>query len=183
MKNLAIARRYAKALLLIGKEDGKAETYRVELDGFASLLEEHPNLEQALNNPLYESGQRRKILETLLGKLSPSPVFQSFVMLLFDKRRIGFVSNISEFYGRYADELKGVARASLVSATELPDETVEKIRAALSKRTGKDIILETEQDPSLIGGIVTRIGDLVLDGSIKTQLLNMSESLKRGESV
>jgi F-type H+-transporting ATPase subunit delta len=104
-------------------------------------------------------------------------------MLLFDKRRIGFVPDISEFYGGLADELKGVARASLVSATELPDETVEKIRAALSKRTGKDILLETEQDPSLIGGIVTRIGDLVLDGSIKTQLLNMSESLKRGESV
>jgi F-type H+-transporting ATPase subunit delta len=183
VKNLAIARRYAKALLLIGKEDGKAETYREELDGFASMLEENPALEQALSNPLYESGQRRKILVTLLEKLSPSRVFQSFIMLLFDKRRIGFVSDISGFYGRLADELKGVARASLVSATELPDETVEKIRAALSKRTGKDIILETEQDPNLIGGIVTRIGDLVLDGSIKTQLLNMSESLKRGESV
>lgn len=183
MKNLAIARRYAKALLLIGKEDGNAETYREELGGFASLLGENPNLEQALTNPLYEFGQRRKILDTLLEKMSPSKVFTSFIMLLFDKRRIGFVADINGFYGRYADELKGVARANLVSATELPDETVEKIRAALSKRTGKDIILETEQDPSLIGGIVTRIGDLVLDGSIKTQLLNMSESLKRGESV
>jgi F-type H+-transporting ATPase subunit delta len=60
---------------------------------------------------------------------------------------------------------------------------LRKFVSALSKRTGKDIILEVEQDPELIGGIVTRIGDLVLDGSIKTQLLNMRESLKRGESV
>ena len=81
------------------------------------------------------------------------------------------------------DELQGIGRASLVSATELSSETVEKIRAALSKRTGQDIILEVAQDPALIGGIVTKIGDLVLDGSLKTSLENMRESLKRGESA
>jgi F-type H+-transporting ATPase subunit delta len=79
--------------------------------------------------------------------------------------------------------LQGIARANLVSATELSSETVEKIRTTLSEKTGKDIILEVDQDPGLIGGIVSRIGDLVLDGSIKTQLLNMRESLKRGESI
>ena len=88
-----------------------------------------------------------------------------------------------EFYQKLADELKGIARASLVSATEISSETIEKIRTTLSKRTGKDIILKVEHDPGLIGGIVSRIGDLVLDGSIKTQLLNMRESLKRGESA
>ena len=107
----------------------------------------------------------------------------AFLLLLFEKGRIGFLASINEFYQALADELKGVARASLTSATELGDETIEKIRAALSKRTGRDIILEVEQDPGLIGGIVTRIGDLVLDGSIKTQLLNLKESLKRGESA
>jgi len=103
--------------------------------------------------------------------------------LLFDKGRIGFISSISDFYQKLVDELKGVARASLISATELTSETIEKIRKSLSKKTGKDIVLEVERDPGLIGGIVTRIGDLVLDGSIKTQLLNMRETLKRGESV
>jgi F-type H+-transporting ATPase subunit delta len=63
----------------------------------------------------------------------------------------------------------------------LSAETIEKIRSALSRKTGKEVVLEVEQDPGLIGGIITRIGDLVLDGSIKTQLLNMKESLKRGE--
>ncbi|RLD90073.1 MAG: ATP synthase F1 subunit delta, partial [Bacteroidetes bacterium] len=101
----------------------------------------------------------------------------------FDKGRIGFVASISDFYEKLADELKGVARASLVSATKLSSEAVEKIRATLSQKMGKDIILDVDQDPGLIGGIVTRMGDLVLDGSIKTQLLNMRESLKRGESV
>jgi F-type H+-transporting ATPase subunit delta len=180
---MAIARRYAKALLLIGKEDGKAETYREELAGFAGLLEKEPNLDKAVANPLYELEGRRKVLESVLGKLSLSDVMQSFLMLLFDKGRIGFLTYINEFYQKMADELKGIARANLVSATKLSDDTIEKIRGALSNRTGKEVILEVEQDPELIGGIVTRIGDLVLDGSIRTQLANMRETLKRGESV
>lgn len=183
MKNLIVARRYAKALLLIGKEDGQAETYRDELDQISDLIQNEPELEQAICNPLYDVEGRRKVLKAIVDKLNPTKIIASYLLLLFDKGRIGFLSNISEFYQKLADELKGIARASLVSATELSSETVEKIRSALSKRTGNDVILEVEQDPELIGGIVTRIGDLVLDGSVKTQLLNMRESLKRGESV
>ena len=183
MKNLAIARRYAKALLLIGKEDGQAESYRDELALVAGLVEQEKALDQALTNPLYDAGARKKVLLTVIEKLGLSKVMSSFMVLLFDKRRIGFIGPINEFYQRMADELRNVARASLVSATELTSETVDKIRGALSARTGKDIVLEVKQDPALIGGIVTRIGDLVLDGSLKTQLLNRRETLKRGERV
>jgi F-type H+-transporting ATPase subunit delta len=183
MKNLKIARRYAKALLIIGKEDDKAETYKEELDRFSDLITSEKELEQAITNPLYDARGRKKVLQAVIDKVNISKLMASFLLLLFDKGRFGFLSDINEFYKKLADELKGVVRASLVSATELSSETVEKIRTTLSKKTGKDIILEVEQDSSLIGGIVSRIGDLVLDGSIKTQLLNMRESLKRGESV
>ena len=183
MKNLTIARRYAKALLIIGKEDGQAETYGDELDGFAKLMAKEKELEQAIINPLYGASGRKKVLETVIDKVGISKIVASFLLLLFDKGRFEFIGDINEFYQKLADELKGVLRASLVSASELSSETVEKIRTTLSKRTGKDIILQVEQDSSLIGGIVSRIGDLVLDGSIKSQLLNMRESLKRGESI
>jgi F-type H+-transporting ATPase subunit delta len=183
MKNLAIARRYAKALLLIGKEDGQTEMYRDELAGFSELMAKHQALEQAINNPLYNAEGRKKVLGSILEKLALSATMKSFLTLLFDKGRLIYLSSINDFYQKLADELKGIARASLVSATALSSETVEKIRKTLSERTGKDIILDVQQDPELIGGIVTRIGDLVLDGSIKTQLLNMRESLKRGEGV
>ena len=183
MKNLAIARRYAKALLLIGKEDGQTETYREELGQFAGLIEGDNTLERAVNNPLYDVEARRKVLQILVEKMEVSQVMDSFLNLLFEKGRLGFVGLINEFFQKQADELKGVVRANLVSANELSSETVEKIVEALSQKTGKEVILDVAQDPSLIGGIVTRIGDLVLDGSIKTQLLNMRESLKRGESV
>jgi len=183
VKNLAIARRYAKALLMIGKEDDQTDTYRQELETVARLVAGEEQLAYALNNPLYDAAGRKKVLEVVIAKLNLSKVMSSFLVLLFDKGRIGFLSYINEFYQKLADELKGVALASLVSASELNPETIEKIRKSLSQKTGKDIILEVEQDPGLIGGIVTKIGDLVLDGSIKTQLLNMQESIKRGESV
>jgi len=181
MKNLAIARRYAKALLLIGKEDGQAETYRQELDGLATLIGENEILEQAINNPLYNATDREKVLAAVLSKLNLSKVMTSFLLLLFEKGRFPYLSSINAFYHNIADELKGISRASLISAVELSSETIEKIKSTLSKKTGKDIILEVEKDPGLIGGIVTRIGDLVVDGSVKTQLFIMRESLKRGE--
>ena len=183
MKNLAIARRYAKALLLIGKEDGEAEGYRAELSDISNLIDQNQSLRQVITNPLHDADARKRVLETLIDRLGLSRVMRSFLLLLFDKGRIGFIDSIDEFYQKLADELKDVARATVTSATELSADAVEKIREGLSRRTGKKIILEINQDPSLIGGIVTRIGDLVLDGSIKTQLLGMRESLKRGEGV
>jgi F-type H+-transporting ATPase subunit delta len=183
MKNLAIARRYAKALLLIGQQDGQTERYRSEILSIAELVGGERRLDQAINNPLYESSARRRVLQSILARLAPSKAVESFLMLLFEKGRFGFLGAISDFYQKLADELKGVARATLVSASALSVEAVDRIRLALSKRTGKEIILDVKQDPSLIGGVITQIGDLVLDGSIRTQLTHMRESLKRGEGV
>lgn len=183
MKNISIARRYAKALMLIGKEDGQAEAYRKELERISGLLDRETDLKQIISNPLYDVASRRRILETIIEKLNISMVMTSFLLLLFDKGRIGFIRNIDEYYQKLADELKGIARAELVSATDLSAEAVEKIRKSLSGMTGKELVLDIKQDSTLIGGVVTRIGDLVLDGSVRTQLQNMKESLKRGERV
>jgi F-type H+-transporting ATPase subunit delta len=183
VKNVVISRRYAKALLLIGQEDGQAEKYRAELEGLAGLIQREKTLGEVLNNPLYTASARKNILKAVVDKLGLTGMMKSFLLLLFDKGRIGFLDSISDYYAKLADELKGVARASLTSATRLSDDAIEKIRASLSKMTNREVELDVRQDASLIGGVVTQIGDLVLDGSIKTQLLNMRESLKRGESV
>jgi F-type H+-transporting ATPase subunit delta len=108
---------------------------------------------------------------------------RSFLLLLFDKGRIQYVKDISAFYEKLTDELANIVRADLVSAVEMPEESIEKIRAALSEKTGKEVRMETRVDPALIGGVVTKIGDLVLDGSVKTQLISLKESLQRGEGI
>lgn len=183
MKNIAISRRYAQALMLIGKEDKKADKYREELSGLAALMKTETELNDTICNPLYAMEERRMVLQEVLKKLKVSKVIKFFTILLFDKGRFGFLDSIDETYQKLADELKGVAHAQVVSAVELSADAVKKIQASLSKLTGKDVVLDIEQDPALIGGVVTKIGDLVLDGSIRTQILNMRESFKRGEKV
>ena len=183
MIGLRIARRYAKALLSIGREDGQAETYKEELEGFAKLLEENKELEMAVSNPLYGKEVRKEVLEAVVERLGLSKVMTSFLYLLFDKGRIKYVNDIYAFYEKLTDELAGIVRADLVSAVEMPEESIEKIRAALSKKTGKEVRMETRVDPALIGGLVTKIGDLVLDGSVRTQLISLKESLQRGEGI
>ncbi len=144
MKNLAIARRYAKALLLIGKLDEQTEAYRNELAAVAGLVARERQLEQAIINPLYQSAARRRVLQSMITRLGVSKVMASFLVLLFDKGRFGFLAAINEFYQKLADELKGVVRATVTAAGELPGDAVERMRTALSKRTGKDVILEVE---------------------------------------
>jgi F-type H+-transporting ATPase subunit delta len=183
VRSLAIARRYAKALILIGRQDGQAEQYREELQAFVALLDSQPEFETIVNNPLHSTEKRQRVLMSVLEKLDISAVIKSFVTLLFKKKRLGYIREINEHYNKLVDELKGIVRAELTSATELSSDSFEQIRSSLTKLTGKDVLLEAKIDPELIGGVVTRIGDLVLDGSIRTQLKNMRESLKRGESV
>ncbi|MBS3809722.1 MAG: ATP synthase F1 subunit delta, partial [Desulfobacterales bacterium] len=172
MRSSAIARRYAKALLLIGKQDGQAEKYREELEDFIGLLDSQPEFEGAVTNPLFDTDKRKEILNAVLERLEISKVMKSFISLLFQKKRFSYLRSISENYNKFADELKGIVRAELVSATELSPDSFEQIRNSLSKMTGRDVVLEARQDPELIGGVVTTIGDLVLDGSIRTQLKN-----------
>lgn len=183
MKSVSVSRRYATALMLIGKEDGNTDQYRKELDDIVQFFDANPELEQTISNPLYDKNDRKNVLMAVLEKGGLSKVMKSFLVLLFAKARISFIREVCEFYHSLADELKGVVHATLVSATELSSDAVEKIRAGLATRIGKDIVLDVEQDSSLLGGVVTKIGDLVLDGSVKTQLFNMRETLKRGESA
>jgi F-type H+-transporting ATPase subunit delta len=181
--SIRIARRYAKALLSIGREDGQADTYKEELGSFAKLVEERKDLEQAIVNPLYSVEDRRKVLKAVVERFNPSNIMTSFLLLLFDKGRIRYIKDIFAFYERLTDELANIVRADLVAAVELPEESIEKIREALSEKTGKEVRMETRVDPALIGGLVTKIGDLVLDGSVRTQLISLKESLQRGEGI
>ncbi|HCY87321.1 MAG TPA: F0F1 ATP synthase subunit delta [Desulfobacteraceae bacterium] len=183
MKNLAVARRYAKALILIGQEDGNADQYNKELTGIVGLFDSQDGFEQALINPLINKNDRKKLLLAVIDGVKVSAVMKSFLILLFDKGRIGFLRDIASYYNDMADELNGVVKATVTSARKLTKKATEKIQKSLAQKTGKTIVLSVEEDPSLIGGIVTKIGDLVLDGSVKTQLMNMRETLKKGESV
>ncbi|MDP2646784.1 MAG: ATP synthase F1 subunit delta [Desulfobacterales bacterium] len=181
MKQITISRRYAKALLLIGKDDGRAQVYGEELCKILELISKEKELQEAICNPLYDTASRKRVLQAVLSKLELFPVVNSFLLLLFDKGRFGLLNQINDFYELFLDEFNGVVRADLTSAFKLQPETVTRVKRELNRITGREVKLELSVDPALIGGIVTKIGDHILDGSIKTQLNNMKESLNRGD--
>ncbi|PIE75243.1 MAG: F0F1 ATP synthase subunit delta [Deltaproteobacteria bacterium] len=181
MKNIVVARRYAKALMLIADSDNKADEYSAELGAVAGIFESEKELSTILSNPLYGRSKRRELLLSIIESLSVSETIKSYLLLLFDKRRIGLISEINDNYQKLVDDVKNIARAVITSAAPLSEDTIKKLKSALSRKTGKQVEVELKNDPGIIGGIITVIGDLVYDGSIKTQLDNMKESFKRGE--
>ena len=111
-----------------------------------------------------------------MDKSNFSGVVKNFLNLLLDKNRIGAMEAITAYYSRLTDEASGIARAEIITATPLKEEALGKIERSLEGLTSKKIKPEVREDKDLVGGIVVKIGDLVLDGSVKAQLEGLKES-------
>jgi F-type H+-transporting ATPase subunit delta len=120
------------------------------------------------------------MLRELIAKLGLSATVTNFLLLILDKNRLNYLPQIVVSYGMFADELSGVVRPTITSAMPLDDRQVEEIKGTLEKSTGKKVIINVEVDPSLIGGVVTKIGDKAFDGSLKTQLAKIGDILQKG---
>jgi F-type H+-transporting ATPase subunit delta len=178
---MTVARRYAKALLTLGKEDGNYKEYGEGLSGFAHLLEREPELRDALLNPIHSREDRRKLLLRMIDLLQLSPIVSNLLQLLLDKHRLNVVDGVAQAYQQMVDEVENVSRARVKAAISLDDATQERLRKTLEKMTDSTVVMEVEEDPSIIGGIVAKVGDLVLDGSVRTQINSLRESLIKGE--
>ena len=180
MKNLIIAKRYSRALFNLAAEEKAIERYGAELDDFNGLLKGLPEFGNALRNPLYPVAVKKKLFNKVAKKIKLAPVVKGFLTLLVEKRRIQYLPDIVDYYHRLIDEYSNIARAKVRAAVELGEGDLAQISATLEKKIGKKIVVEFERDPSLLGGVFALIGDFVLDGSVRRQLLNFKESLKRG---
>lgn len=173
----SVARRYARALFGMGVDAGNYETLGRELGDFATLWSASPELRHALENPVFKPTEKRAVLEGLLPRVAPTNTVQRFVLLLMERRRIALLPAIARAFQDMADAHMGRVRATVTSAEPLAAGTLERVRRSLEQRTGKKVIVETAVDPELIGGLVARVGDLVLDGSVRTQLADLRAKL------
>jgi F-type H+-transporting ATPase subunit delta len=173
----SVARRYARALFEIGLARGTFEQIGQELSDVAALWSSSLDLRRALQNPVFSRAQKRAVLQQLLPRITSSADIQKFMLLLLERRRIGVLASIARAYREMADEHAGRVRAEVISAQPLSPAETDRVRRSLEQRTGKKVILKTTEDPSLIGGLVARVGDLVLDGSLRTQLASLRQRL------
>ncbi len=181
MRQTILARRYAKALFSLGKEKDKVESYAETLNAIAALYDQGPIVMDALTNPLYPLDVRKKVMAKIATSAEADTIMTRFLDLLVEKKRAGILPDIANELQVMVDRDQNISHGSVISAVELDAALLEKIQATLEKITGNKVILETQVDPTIIGGIIAKVGDLVLDGSIKTQLNGLKESIKGRE--
>lgn len=173
----SLARRYAKALLEIGVQKQTYDALGRELERFADTLKGSPELRNALENPVFPLDKRRLVLDELARRLALSKTVRNFVMLLLDKGRIAALPDIARVYRTLVDEHAGRVRATITSARPLDPLLETRLKTALERQSGKVVILEKKEDPAIVGGLVTQLGDVLYDGSVRTQLQQLREQL------
>jgi F-type H+-transporting ATPase subunit delta len=176
----AAGRRYAKALFQLASEAGQVAALRKDLDALAELLAESPELASVLLQPLRPVAERRKVLAAVAERMGAGPLLLRFYQVLIDHRRLVDIEAIRAEFARLADEQAGLRRALVRSARPLSEAQLERLRRALAARLGHEVQLEAEVDPDLLGGVVAQVGDLLLDGSVRTQLRQLRASLASG---
>ncbi len=180
MGTSAISRRYARALIDIGKEEGAVEKFGAELRDWLKVTEESPDLVKVLLNPIFKLEERAALAGSVADKLSNSPQIKRFIGILVEKGKIGFLEDISSAYLKYEDELLGRLRATVATPAEADETFLASVKERLGAETGKEIIIYNEVDPALIGGFVIRLENTVFDGSLKVQLELMREKMLGG---
>jgi F-type H+-transporting ATPase subunit delta len=174
------ARRYARALLALAREERCTEAVREQLGTLVELVETMPALAQVLVRPLFPAAQRRAVLMRLAERLELSELLAKFCCFLIDQRRMLELGEIRDEYGQLADELAGRAHAEVTSASPLDSAQLERLREALARQTGRRVELALHVDPELVAGVIARVGGLVFDGSLRTQLAQVRASLTKG---
>lgn len=184
MSTHAVARRYATALVELTSEQGSLESVEKDLAKIAGVLAMAPDLRSALTNPAFKVEERKAVLTQVLGKLGAHKLTKNFLFLLNDRNRLAAFDAILVAFGEQYDVRMGRVRAEITSAKPLDDASIELLRNHLQTITkASQVVVSHSIDPKLIGGIVTRIGDLVLDGSVRTQLKLLREQLTAGDAV
>jgi F-type H+-transporting ATPase subunit delta len=173
----SVARRYARALLALGVEDGRFEAYATQLEQVREVFAGSSDLRELWQNPAHPRERRLAALETIVARLEVSPLVANLLRLLVERRRIAEIEAVALAYRAFVDERVGRVRAVVTSAAGLNPDQTERLGAALAAMTQKQIVLETRVDPALIGGVVAQVGSTLLDGSLRTQLGTLREKL------
>jgi F-type H+-transporting ATPase subunit delta len=174
-----IARNYAETLLELANRHGGSGTvdeYAEAIDEVAELLEREPLIREFLETPRIDIPSKQKALQASFGGRVPD-LFLRFLRVVVENRRQGMFGEIAKQYQLLVDEMRGRVRADIAVAREADEALKREIVSSLERRLGKDVIATFNVDPSLIGGIVIRIGGQVLDGSLRRRTAGLRRRL------
>ncbi|MBI5827209.1 MAG: ATP synthase F1 subunit delta [Deltaproteobacteria bacterium] len=176
----SVAARYARALIETGREDNSCDRYGRELRTVEAVFAGNPVLYKVLLNPMYRVEERKGVMGKVAESLKLSPYVSRFLNILVETRNIRFLDEISKAYSRLEDEIAGRVRATVESPGDIDPALLDEIRKKLSSILKKDVLLSHGKNPALIGGLLLRIENTILDGSLKNQLELMKEKILEG---
>lgn len=174
-----LAKRYASALIDLAIEDKTQDEVSGQLAAFASIFEAS-GLSKALQDPQLGADEKKALLEEVAGKLKLDALVKNFLLVLLKNKRVSEISPINDLFQVLLDERSGRVKAEVTLPGEVDKKEIEDLRKGLEASTGKKVTVHVTVDPSMIGGVVTRVGSIVYDGSIRTQLENIKNSIMRG---
>ncbi len=179
----AVSKRYAHALFSIGKDKGEDQLvkYASALNALADAMEENPNLKELLVSPVLTNEEKKNLVLSLLNFIQAGDIEKNFCSLLVEKGRLSFLPAIASDFKAMLDDVRGIRRGLVITAIQLENEKETEILSQLEKQTGRKLELAYSVDPQILGGIILKVGDIVYDASLRAQLDNLRESIKRGE--
>jgi F-type H+-transporting ATPase subunit delta len=172
-----VARRYAVALADVVIVRGEARQVQEELSAWELMMQASEPLLEVFRNPTVPYEQKRKVLTALIARSRVRPTTANFLQVLLQNQRLGDLSEVNKRFAQVLDERSGVVSAEVTTARPVPETSQQALRAKLSAMTGKDVRLSFKTDEELIGGMVTRIGSTIYDGSVRNQLRLAKEKL------
>lgn len=176
MLNIQLARKYGMAIFEIAQEEKKLEEYGLELNEVSEALFAQAALKDFLTNPQIQPQDKKAVLQKLLaGQISP--LMMNFLFLLVDKRRMVLLEAIAGCYQELSNQARGIIIADVTTAYELKLELKNRLTAKLEQVTGKKVQVRTHEDVSIIGGVVVKIGDTRIDGSVTGRLQALKAEL------
>ncbi len=180
MRTTAVARRFARALLEVGRESGVHEQYGKELRTVVAVFAGAPELYKVLLNPMYKVEERSSLVAKVAESIKASEHVSRFLTILVETRKIKLLDEIAAAYSVLEDEASGRLRVVVESPAELDSALIDAVKEKLHASTGKEVLVSTRTNPELLGGLVIRMENTILDGSLRTQLENMKEIILEG---
>jgi len=172
-----VARRYAAALADVELERGDAHEVQEELLAWEQMLQSSPNLQEVFRNPTIALDKKRAVLNKLIDRSRPTSTTTNFLKVLLQNQRLTELGEINRKFAEILDERAGTVAATVTTARNVPEKAQQQLHTKLLSLTGKKVRIDFATDPELIGGLVTRIGSTVYDGSVRNHLQLIKERM------
>ena len=173
-----VSGRYATALFELARDAKSIDVVKADLDKFDAMLGESADLKRLVRSPVFAADAQLKALSAVLDKAGISGTAANFLKVLTNNRRLFAVADVTRDFRALVARFKGEASAEVTVAEPLSDKNLDALKAALKQVSGKDVTLNVKVDPSIIGGLVVKLGSRMVDSSLRTKLNSIKHAMK-----